>query len=165
LDQASDLRRPLFKRADARDRQEGVGEHRACDAAVPTRPAAPRDRDHLFERRRRRARHEKVGDFGPIGDASPGEVFAGMTLAPHVSDRMIESGGSLGERTLRRAWPTPITQPRVTPMPNQVLARVLPPSKPRGVPWNVRVILCLPIHPDAPSRWIASGIWPVHVKE
>jgi 2-polyprenyl-6-methoxyphenol hydroxylase-like FAD-dependent oxidoreductase len=64
----------------------------------------------------------------------------------------------------RRALPTRITQAVVNQIQDRVLAPALRARGPVFLPAAVRLMVRMPVLRDLPLRWVAFGVWPVHVK-
>jgi 2-polyprenyl-6-methoxyphenol hydroxylase-like FAD-dependent oxidoreductase len=63
----------------------------------------------------------------------------------------------------RRGWPTRLTQAIVNQVQDRVLAPALANRQPFSFPTLGRLLLRTPVLRDLPLRWIAFGLWPVHV--
>jgi 2-polyprenyl-6-methoxyphenol hydroxylase-like FAD-dependent oxidoreductase len=74
------------------------------------------------------------------------------------------SVGDLRAVQRRRAWPTRITQAVVNQLQERVLAPALASRRPFAFPAIGRLMLRTPVLRDLPLRWIAFGLWPVHIK-
>ena len=64
----------------------------------------------------------------------------------------------------RRAWPTRLTQAVVNAVQERVLTPALTSRQPVAFPTLGRLLLGTPVLRDLPLRWLAFGLWPVHVK-
>jgi len=65
----------------------------------------------------------------------------------------------------RREWPTRIIQRLQALIQNRVLSATLASDRPFTPPAFLRLLLRVPVLRDLPSRIVAFGIWPVHVRE
>jgi 2-polyprenyl-6-methoxyphenol hydroxylase-like FAD-dependent oxidoreductase len=113
-----------------------------------------------------------------IGDAahvmSP---VAGVGINYAIQDAVVSANvlvdrlkaGQVGLRDLatvqrRREWPTRIIQAFQHTMQQQLLTRALTPDASFTLPPFLRFLFRTPVLRDIPARFIAFGIWPVHVK-
>jgi 2-polyprenyl-6-methoxyphenol hydroxylase-like FAD-dependent oxidoreductase len=65
----------------------------------------------------------------------------------------------------RRVWPTAIIQRVQTLVQRNIIAAALNPNKPFRLPLALRLMLRVPVLRDIPSRLIAFGFWPVHLRK
>ena len=63
----------------------------------------------------------------------------------------------------RRALPTRITQAVVNQVQNRVITDLLRAPGPAALPKVVQLVLTTPVLATLPLRWIAFGLWPVHL--
>lgn len=83
--------------------------------------------------------------------------LAGPLQAGHVTIR------DLRAVQRRRAWPTRMTQAVVNQVQERVLTPALTSRQPFSFPTLGRLLLRTPVLRDLPLRWMAFGLWPVHV--
>lgn len=86
-------------------------------------------------------------------------TLAGPLAAGRVTER------DLAAVQRRRELAVRITQAIVNQMQNRVLVPALRASGPVALPAVARLLLRIPFVRSLPLRWMAFGIWPVHVKE
>jgi 2-polyprenyl-6-methoxyphenol hydroxylase-like FAD-dependent oxidoreductase len=65
----------------------------------------------------------------------------------------------------RREWAVRITQAIVNQVQDRVLAPALRAPGPVAVPVLGRLLLRIPVVRRLPMKWLAFGLWPVHVEE
>jgi 2-polyprenyl-6-methoxyphenol hydroxylase-like FAD-dependent oxidoreductase len=103
-----------------------------------------------------------VGGVG-INYAIQDAVVAANVLGPKLKASKV-SIHDLAEVQRRREWPTRIVQGFQSLMQKQLLGRALTSDKQFTIPFFLRILLRLPGVRTLPARFIALGIWPVHVK-
>lgn len=104
-----------------------------------------------------------VGGVG-INYAVQDAVVAANTLAGPLKSGSV-SEAHLAEVQRRREWPTRVIQRMQSVMQNNLISRVLRSTRPAMVPWQLKLLLKIPILRDIPSRLIAFGPRRVRLQE
>ena len=65
----------------------------------------------------------------------------------------------------QREWPTRVIQRMQSIMQSKLIVRVLQSTRPATVPWQLKLLVKIPILRDIPSRLIAFGPRRVRVQE
>jgi 2-polyprenyl-6-methoxyphenol hydroxylase-like FAD-dependent oxidoreductase len=113
-----------------------------------------------------------IGDaahaMSPVGGVGINYAIQDAVVAANVLSDKLKAGKvsmrDLAEVQRRREWPTRIVQGFQSLMQKQMLGRVFTSDNSFTIPLFLRVLLRLPGVRSLPARFIALGIWPVHVK-
>jgi 2-polyprenyl-6-methoxyphenol hydroxylase-like FAD-dependent oxidoreductase len=104
-----------------------------------------------------------VGGVGINYAVQDAVVAANILIDPLKSETISEV--HLAEVQRQREWPTRVIQRMQSIMQNNLIIRVLQSTRPATVPWQLKLLLKIPILRDIPSRLIAFGPRRVRLNE
>lgn len=104
-----------------------------------------------------------VGGVGINYAVQDAVVAANILAAPLKSGTVFEA--HLAEIQRLREWPTRVVQRMQSIMQDRLMVRALQATRPATVPWQIKLLLKIPILRDIPSRLIAFGPRRVRLQE
>src|SRR5258708_2390548 len=107
--------------------------------------------------------------MSPVGGVGIDYAIQDAAVAANVLSGPLKAGGvaesTLSEVQRQREWPTRVIQAMQSVLQKNLIANVLGSQQPARVPWQLRLLVRIPILRDLPSRLIGFGAQRVRLSE